>query len=50
MVGPEFTTALPFAKTAKGRLAVNEHMQILVHPDQASAEGDPTHPAQASQD
>ena len=34
-VGPtEFTTSLPFAKTARGRIAVDDKLRVLVHPDQ----------------
>ena len=34
-VGPtEFTTSLPFEKTARGRIAVDDSLRMLVHPDQ----------------
>ena len=34
-MGPtEFTTSLPFAKTARGRIAVDDRLRVLVHPDQ----------------
>lgn len=32
-VGPtDFTTSLPFAKTARGRIAVDDCLHVLVHP------------------
>jgi hypothetical protein len=32
-VGPtDFTTSLPFAKTAMGRIAVDDRLRVLVHP------------------
>ena len=39
-VGPTpFITALPFAKTARGRLAVDESLRVLVHPEKGEAPG-----------
>ena len=46
MLCAEFTTSLPFAKTARGRLAVDEHLQVLVPRDEATATADITHPCQ----
>lgn len=32
-MGPtDFTTSLPFAKTARGRIAVDDGLHVLVHP------------------
>ena len=34
-MGPtKFTTSLPFAKTARGRIAVDERLRVLVHPEE----------------
>ena len=43
-MGPtKFTTSLPFAKTARGRIAVDGRLRVLVHPDQ---EHGPSTPAE----
>lgn len=35
-VGPtDFTTSLPFAKSAKGRIAVDDELRVLMHPDKS---------------
>ncbi|CAK0752207.1 hypothetical protein CVIRNUC_002128 [Coccomyxa viridis] len=45
-VGPtEFTTSLHFAKTARGRIAVDDHLRILVHSTRPEEHG-PTTPGQ----
>lgn len=37
-VGPtDFTTSLPFAKSAKGRIAVDDGLRVLVHPQDADS-------------
>ena len=49
-VGPTtFTTGLPFAKTAKGRIAIDGQMRILqhIHPDQVK-ESEPRKPSDVS--
>ena len=34
-MGPtSFTTSLPFAKTARGRIAIDERLRVLVHPEE----------------
>ena len=34
-MGPtKFTTSLPFAKTARGRVAIDERLRVLVHPEE----------------
>lgn len=34
-MGPtKFTTSLPFAKTARGRIAIDECLRVLVHPEE----------------
>lgn len=39
-VGPtSFTTGLPFAKTARGRIAVDGEMRVLQHIDPEKAQG-----------
>jgi NADH:ubiquinone reductase (non-electrogenic) len=44
-VGPtEFTTSLPFARTPKGRLAVDEYQRVLVHPSVAARADGEHHP------
>ena len=43
-MGPtDFTTSLPFAKTARGRIAVDERLHVLVHPKE---EHGPSSPAE----
>ena len=45
-VGPtDFTTSLPFAKSAKGRIAVDDTLRVLVHPDRCTEASGPTTPA-----
>ncbi|KAK9842472.1 hypothetical protein WJX81_001619 [Elliptochloris bilobata] len=45
-VGPtEFTTSLPFARTPRGRIAVDEHLRVLTHPH---SEIGPAHPSEVS--
>ena len=45
-VGPtEFTTSLHFAKTARGRIAVDDHLRVLVHSTRPEEHG-PTTPGQ----
>lgn len=44
-VGPtDFTTSLPFAKSAKGRIAVDDALRVLVHP--SDAETGPSTPSE----
>ena len=49
-VGPtKFTTSLPFAKTAKGRIAVDGIMRVLQHVDpEKAAESDVKKPSDVS--
>lgn len=45
-VGPtDFTTSLPFAKSAKGRIAVDDELRVLVHPSKEGQPHGPTTPA-----
>ena len=45
-MGPtNFTTSLHFAKTARGRIAVDDQLRVLVHPTQPEQHG-PTTPSQ----
>ena len=45
-VGPtDFTTSLPFAKSAKGRIAVDDTLRVLVHPQDDQPAPGPTTPA-----
>ena len=47
-MGPtEFTTSLHFAKTARGRIAVDDHLRVLVHSTRPEEHG-PTTPGQVS--
>ena len=47
-MGPtEFTTSLHFAKTARGRIAVDDHLRVLVHSTRPEDHG-PTTPGQVS--
>lgn len=42
--GPtDFTTSLPFARTPRGRIAVDEHLRVLTHPH---SEVGPAHPSE----
>ena len=48
-VGPtSFTTSLPFAKTARGRIAIDGVLQVLQHvdPDNAKDAKEVNHPSQ----
>ena len=49
-VGPtSFTTSLPFAKTARGRIAIDGEMRVLQHVDpQKTGAGDPHKPSDVS--
>ncbi len=43
-MGPtSFTTGLPFAKTARGRIAVDGEMRVLQHIDPEKAQGTEVH-------
>ncbi len=45
-MGPtDFTTSLPFAKTARGRIAVDERLRVLQHPHEDRG---PTCPAEVT--
>ena len=47
-MGPtEFTTSLHFAKTARGRIAVDDHLRVLVHSTRPEEHG-PTTPGQVT--
>ena len=49
-VGPtSFTTSLPFAKTARGRIAIDGEMRVLQHVDPEKTGGaDPSKPSDVS--
>ena len=47
-MGPtQFTTSLHFAKTARGRIAVDDQLRVLVHSTRPEEHG-PTTPGQVS--
>ena len=48
-VGPtRFTTSLPFAKTARGRIAIDGDMRVLQHIDPETGKNDPHKPSDVS--